>query len=232
MNSPGERAIQNLGRCALFEELGERELRSVYDENRGRIASYDAGALLHLRGAPYEELYIILTGTLRAEIQDAEGHNMTVETLPASEAVATAMLFSEPQVLPVSLYAASPSVILSLPRAALLALCRRHESVLLALFRDMGNRAQFLAQKLRFAVFTTIRQKIATYLLEQYRSQGQKGVALTMSKQSLAEVFGVTRPSLSRAFAELADEGVLNLDGKIVEILDEAGLEAIVAGCE
>lgn len=232
MNFSDERMVHALGRCALFEGLGKPELRSVYDEFRGRIASHDAGALLHLRGEPYEELYIILSGALRAEIQDAEGHNMTVETLPAPEAVATAMLFSEPQVLPVSLYAASPSLILSLPRASLLALCRRHESVLLSLLRDMGNRAQFLAQKLRFAVFTTIRQKIATYLLEQHRSQGRESIELTMSKQSLAEVFGVTRPSLSRAFAELADEGVLTLDGRRVEILDEEGLEAIVAGCE
>lgn len=224
--------VRALGSCALFEGLDDGELGSVFDQYRGKISSYDEGALLHLRGEPYKELYIILTGALRAEIQDAEGHSMTVETLPAPEAVATAILFSAPQLLPVSLFAAMPSVVLKLPRRALLALCRSHESVLLALLRDMGNRAQFLAEKLRFAVFMTIRQKIAAYLVEQHRYQGRKRVELTMSKQALAEVFGVTRPSLSRAFAELGDEGMITLDGRFVEIRDSNGLEAILAGCE
>jgi predicted transcriptional regulator len=45
-----------------------------------------------------------------------------------------------------------------------------------------------------------------------------------MTKEALAEVFGVTRPSLSRGFQQLCDEGLIRQEGRVIHLLDSDGL--------
>jgi CRP-like cAMP-binding protein len=96
--------------------------------------------------------------------------------------------------------------------------------------RDSGNRIVTLAEKLRFSKFSTIRQKIAGYLLECADKQQGKVITLGHSKSSLAELFGVSRPSLSRGFSELHGSGLIRQEGRSITILSRAGLVDLYEG--
>jgi len=105
----------------------------------------------------------------------------------------------------------------------------RSPEFLLSFLRDSGNRIVFLAGKLRFSQFTTLRQKAASYLLDCVRKQRTETVALEHSREALAELFGATRPSVSRAFSGLRDDGLIQLDGRTVYILSMGGLKKVVS---
>ncbi|MCL2435657.1 MAG: helix-turn-helix domain-containing protein [Lentimicrobiaceae bacterium] len=49
-----------------------------------------------------------------------------------------------------------------------------------------------------------------------------------MSQTTLAEYFGVTRPSLSRSIAEMVGEGIISIKGKHGRVLDLGKLRKAV----
>jgi CRP-like cAMP-binding protein len=90
-----------------------------------------------------------------------------------------------------------------------------------------GLGSPFLAQKIRFLQFNTIRKKIAEYLLGQMQIQKTRSLVLPHSREMMAELFGVSRPSLSRVFSELCQHGVLKSEGKHCTVLEPARLRAL-----
>jgi CRP-like cAMP-binding protein len=218
--------LARLTSCPLFRNAEARRLEQDMEASSFSITVHNREELLFVRGHRLEELLVILSGRLRGVIDDPEGHTMTVETLRAPEAIATAIMFAPKPYLPVTLYTVTDVELFRMPRDSFLEICRHHPTVLRGLLADMGARTAFLANRMRFAVFTTIRQKLASYLIEQSeREPGRR--AISVSKKDLAELFGVNRPSLSRVFAQLCAEGVLSPEGRAMRIEDRRRLERI-----
>jgi CRP/FNR family transcriptional regulator, dissimilatory nitrate respiration regulator len=214
-----------LKRCPLFRGVDDEGWRRILAVINPQVQSYHQEARVAFRGDRYGSLWIIVSGYLTAELRDYSGKVLKVETMHAPQAIATAVLFAEENYLPVDLVAASDVEILSISRRKVLELFQKEQQVLLNYLSDCGDRLILLADKIRFIQFSTIREKIADYLLDLSVRQGTNSVELRTTKETLSEVFGVTRPSLSRGFSQLSEEGLIKQEGKVVHILDTAALE-------
>jgi len=93
----------------------------------------------------------------------------------------------------------------------------------------ISTRAQFLSQKLKFLSFKTIKQKIAHYLLEKAGERLQT-VEIQQSQGQLAEMFGVTRPSLARTLGEMCQEGLIETDRRYIKILNKERMNQLLKG--
>lgn len=192
---------------------------------RYTVREYEPGEMVMMRGDQYDALSILVKGSLSAEMQAISGKTMRMETFHAPEALASAVLFAKRNRSPVTVTASSTSEVVSFPRETVLSLCSTYRTVLEALLRDAGNRVVFLAERMRLSQFASIRQKLATYLLERAREQhgGEPSestrVRLEGTRREMAELFGVTRPALSRVFAELVDRGVVALESQDTVLL-------------
>ena len=85
------------------------------------------------------------------------------------------------------------------------------------ILNSFSNKTQFLSSKLWFSN-KTIEEKLASYLL-----QNMDGdlVLLKDSIKNIADIFGVSRPSLSRVIASWVEEGILKREkSKILKVLD------------
>jgi CRP-like cAMP-binding protein len=89
---------------------------------------------------------------------------------------------------------------------------------------NVSQRAQFLSEKIKFLSFKTIKGKIAQYILKLNAGRTNDTVEMPLTQQALAEMFGVTRPALARALGEMASEGILEVDRRIIRILDRRKL--------
>jgi len=92
----------------------------------------------------------------------------------------------------------------------------------------ISSRGQFLSNKIKFLSFTTIKGKLAQYLLDLSAQQGSGRFVLPLSQMQLSELFGVTRPSIGRTLGEMKREGILRTEGRHVEILDFPGLTSLL----
>lgn len=221
-----------LRRCPLFRGVEPEEFERIIALVQPRLKSFHRGARIAFRGDPYTSLWIIISGYINGEFRDYSGKVLKVETMHAPEAMATAVLFAPENLLPVDLVAASDVEILEIPKRDVIRLLQQEERVLVNYLADNGERLVLLADKLRFVQFSTIKQKIAGFLLDLSARQGTDAPEMHMTKENLAEVFGVTRPSLSRGFQQLCDQGIIRQEGKVVHLLDTGAIKALLHGQE
>jgi CRP-like cAMP-binding protein len=217
-----------LARCPLFKGVPESEIHEIVHERNCAVRSYHRGSIVAFRGDRYEELWIVVEGRLRAEFQSHRGKVLKVETLHAKELVASSVLFAPSNHLPVTLTSEEDVKICVIPRREVLRMLQTDSRVLLNYLEDTGFRLSLLAEKLNMLQFSTIREKIAHYLLDEAEKQGSESVRLPLSKESLSEVFGVTRPALSREFSHLCDAGFIQQEGTVIHILDREELLELI----
>ncbi len=216
-----------LKRVDLFKPVPTRTLDAWVQGFHPLQREYRKGRFLLVQGKEYTDLCCILSGEVSAEIQDYSGKVLKVETLKACEAIATAVLFSPDRLLPVTVVAQTDVSTLWIPRKEILRLCGMSSEFLEKLLCDMGARLSFLAQKIRFLQFNTIRKKIAEYLLIQLRDQGKADATGTAySGNAFRDVRGDPASPVP-GFSELCKENVIQAEGKTIHVLDPARLRQI-----
>lgn len=219
--------FQDLAAASLFAGISVNEIKALCAEADCSFLEFQEGAIVAWRGDSYERLILLTRGSLTAEIVDEKGASLKVESLVAPAPVASGILFAEEALLPVQLRAERSGEALSISRQGILDICRRDERFLQNYLRDGGNKIKFLADKLRFFRFNTIREKIAAYFLELSSRQGEV-ISLPYSLEVVADLFGVTRPALSRCLSQMVDEGLLGREGRSFRLFKREGLETLV----
>ena len=92
---------------------------------------------------------------------------------------------------------------------------------------SISSRAQFLSRKLNFLSIKTIREKIANYILQKAGDRFHS-IELKNTQQELADLFGVTRPSLARVLSEMQKEKLIIIDKRTVTILNKEKLNKLI----
>jgi CRP-like cAMP-binding protein len=65
----------------------------------------------------------------------------------------------------------------------------------------------------------SVREKVSLYLKEQSRQQQTQNIFLPLSRQELADHFGIQKYSLLRCLNELKQEGAILVEGRHIQIL-------------
>ena len=222
--------INTLARSALFKGIGNGEIEKMVLAANPVEKRYRAEAVVAFAGDPYRRLLLILEGVLTTEIADYRGRVLKLERFRESQTVANGILFATDNALPVQILAETDVRLLSFSKPAILSMCRTNWTLLENYLRVGGDRVKLLAAKVRFHQFNTIKQKIAVYFLDFSLSQGTNNIQIPYSVEKLSEIFGVTRPALSRSLAELVAANLLTRNGRKYNISDLEKLSSLVDG--
>jgi len=219
-----EQIIELLGECTLFRGMNSMEISRVLSGHLGRIKTYARDVLIAQAGEEVAFLHILLQGTVKGEMIDYTGKVIKIEDITPTRPLAPAFLFGKQNKYPVNITSGEDALLLSIPRDRFLVILQESEKVLINFINIVSSRGQFLSNKIKFLSFTTIKGKLAQYLLDLSAQTSSKSFTLPHSQSQLSELFGVTRPSIGRAISELNRDGVFRTEGKRIEILDHAGL--------
>jgi CRP-like cAMP-binding protein len=172
-------------------------------------------------------MLIVVQGSVRGEMADFSGKKLKIEDITAPRPLAAAFIFGRDNRFPVDIIANEPSVIMIIPRDVLIFLLQHSQTVLSNYLNAISSRTQFLSNKIRFLSFKTIKEKMANYILTNLKKDSNI-YQLNQSQTELADFFGVTRPSLARALAEMEDEGILRVERREIAILDKDKLNKLL----
>lgn len=116
-------------------------------------------------------------------------------------------------------------------RDDLLEIMARFPEGAIRLARALAARNRELEDLVGDLVFHSAPQRVARMLLNLATEEGRvtkRGVvfAPSLSRQEMAEATGISREALSRALSRLAQEGILDLEGRTIAILKPADLRA------
>ena len=86
-----------------------------------------------------------------------------------------------------------------------------------------------LNKKVEYLTIKSMRGKISTYLLEQYRREGDVNITLPLNRNELSDFLNVSRPSMSREMSKMKDEGIIDFHLTAVKIRNIEGLKHMSA---
>lgn len=183
--------------------------------------------VIAVAGEPVNNLYILLSGSVKGEMMDYSGKTIKIEDIEAPKPIASAFLFGKENRFPVTVTANNDGKILVIPIPEFLKMLQLNARILQNYLNNISTRAQFLSQKLHFLTFKTIKEKVAHFLLQRAGTNFHS-IELNATQQQLADLFGVTRPSLARIFGEMQKEGLISIDKKTVTLLDKPKLNELL----
>jgi CRP-like cAMP-binding protein len=110
-----------------------------------------------------------------------------------------------------------------IPKENVYFLMRKYEEFMMAFLAYISNKVSFLSEKLRLVSLRSIRAKLAYYLLKE--SAGESAFRLKISKEDIARLFSVSRPALVKVMMEMVGEGIIDVKGREIEIMDRRALQ-------
>ena len=218
---------QLLNECPVFKGVTENETRKLLNQVHYQIKKFNKGDIVAIAGEQISNLFIILSGSVRGEMIDYSGKTIKIEDIEAPHPLATAFLFGSANRFPVTVTANNSVEIFSISISELLRLMQLNSVVLKNYLDSISSRTQFISQKLHFLSFKTIKEKIAHYLLQKAGDR-LHSFQLDSTQQQLAELFGVTRPSLARVISEMQKEKLIIIDKKTVTLLNKQKLNELL----
>ena len=217
-----------LQRSFLFNGVPPEKICDIVKKVHHQVKTYQKGELIASNGDPCNTLKIIIEGSVIGEVMDFQGKSLRIEKLGVAETIASAFIFGESNTYPVDVIAEEPTKLLVIPRADLMGLFYENQRVLKNYLDIISNRTQHLTKKIKLLGLQSIRGKIAHYLLEQVQQEGSHSLLIKHSQSALANMFGVSRPSLARVIRNLHDEKVIDAVGKHITILDKVALSGFL----
>ena len=218
---------ETLSSSLLFGNLPPQKIKKLFGHIHYQVKKFNRGNTLVFRGDPCHVLMILLKGMVRGEMLDFKGKTIEIEMISAPRPLAPAFLFGKQNRFPVDVVAVDEVLILWIPRNSLLRLFQLSPQLLTNYLNTISNRAQFLSEKLWFMSFKTIREKIASYILS-LSKPGKNSLTLPKNQRELSEFFGVTRPALSRIFATLEREKIIEYKRKKITLINREKLMGIL----
>ncbi|WP_347839429.1 Crp/Fnr family transcriptional regulator [uncultured Draconibacterium sp.] len=211
----------------LFQGIPEEECRMLFSKIHYQLRKFEKNELVVQGGEEVRYLLVVLSGSVRGEMIDYSGKTVKIEDIEAPRPLASAFLFGKENKFPVTVTANQKAELLAIPVAEFLKLLQLNTRLLRNYLNSISTRAQFLSQKLHFLSFKTIKEKVAHFLLQQ---AGEKfhSFDLKNTQQQLAELFGVTRPSLARVLGEMQNDELIKIEKKTVTLLDKKGLNKLL----
>jgi len=216
-----------LSQCPVFRGISEDESKSLLGKIHYQIKSFQKDEIVVLAGDEVKNLLIILSGSVRGEMIDYSGKTVKIEDIEAPKPLASAFLFGKENHYPVTVTANNATRILAVPVQEFLRLLQLNTNLLRNYLNSISSRAQFLSQKLHFLSFKTIKEKVAHFLLKE-AGERFHSFELKNTQQQLADLFGVTRPSLARVLGEMQTEGLIKIEKKTVTLIDKERLNELL----
>ena len=220
-----QKELETLTGCPIFIGISESEIDEIFTKTHHFTKTFEVGDIAAFSGEPVNFLMIVLEGSVKGEMQDFSGKVIKIDDIQAPRVLASAFIFGKQNRFPVNVMANEKTRILYIPKYDFMKMLQVDIRILQNFLNVISSQSQMLANKLKFLSFKTIKGKIAQYILS-LAGPDKTMIELPMTQNELAEQFGVARPSLARALGEMADEGIISVDRKVVRILDRKRLMA------
>jgi len=216
--------FQQISKCPVLRDLKAERLEGLFKDIHYYIKTYDTEDLVISAGENCENLMVILEGQVRGEVPDFTGEIIKIEDIAAPRPLAPAFLFGENNKSPVSVIANEKTKVLFIPKADVLRLFQK-EQIILSNFLDIiSSRGQFLMQKVKLLSLKNLDQRLAYFVLKNKDLLGSK----KFTQRELAELIGVTRPSVARTLTQLEKKSILDYNKGFIKIINENELRLLL----
>jgi CRP-like cAMP-binding protein len=216
-----------LQRVSFFSRLTGQELEALAHKLTKR--TFGKGMIIFHKGSPGRSLYIIESGRVRIFLLSKSGQEISVNVYGPGD------LFGEMALLdglPRSAGAMvmEKTVVYTLYRDDFLRCIETYPRMARSIIGELSSRLRYTTDCIERLAFLDVNGRVAAKLLELADRTGQPGegieIDLRLTQTELASWVSARRESVNKVLSSFRDQGLIELDGQRITILDRAGLES------
>lgn len=225
--------LADLSSAALFHGIAAEDLQALMSCFNPLVKHFQKGEIAVNAGDPLRGIGIVVRGEIEILHENAAGGKSLLAFVGQGHTFGEIAAFAGQATWPSTVTARRDSMLLFVPTERFLGHCPRacgfHKTLIQNMLKILSEKAIQLNRKVEYLEIKGIRQKLCTYLLEQRKLNNANAFILPMNKSELADYLSVSRPSMSREFGMLRDEGLLDFYLSSVRLLDMEAIRSIAS---
>ncbi|MDC0835393.1 Hcp transcriptional regulator HcpR (Crp/Fnr family) [Geitlerinema sp. FC II] len=195
-----------------------------------RPQKYRKGEPIFFEGDECKGFFIVKSGRVKVFKTSPDGKEQILHWFEDGERFAEVPAFDGGD-YPASASAVEKTELLFFPKDSIVELVQKHPTLALNLLAALSRHLRRFAKLIDNLSFKEVPSRLAAYLLKlSDRSDNADVVKLDVTKGQLAAFLGTIPETLSRAFAKLAQEDIIAVEGAEVTLRDRSRLERLASG--
>ena len=220
---------QILRRSAIFRRLAPDDLRRL--ASVAAVRDFEKGATLFNEGDASSSLYTVISGRVKVFKMTVRGTDVILEIFGPGDPVGAVAVY-ESRPYPASAVALESTTCLLLPRQEFFALLESHPTMVRGLLVGLTHRLVELTNRLAELSGGRIEGRMARFFLKLADEIGQARpegtfIALTLSRQELADMIGTTIETAIRIMSRWSKQGIVRTEKDGFFVVARAELETI-----
>ena len=206
----------------IFHDISASELEVMLDCLKPRIQHYKKNSYIAVEGETFTGLGILLSGEASVAKENASGSRIIMTMIAPGDLFGEMIAFSAKEYWPASVFAQTTCSVMFLSPEKIIGGCSNECANYKQLIKNMlgilSAKALFLNQRVEYLAIKGMREKISTYLLEQYKINNKNTFTLPLKRTEWADFLNVSRTALSRELGRMRDEGIIEFYRTSVKI--------------
>ena len=186
--------------CDFFKGLTEEDIASLLYSSPGSLRKYKEGDYVAHQGEVCDKIAIMLKGSVYSVMVNDYGKELILTDIHTPSLLGYTYLFATDNKFNVNVIAKTPCEMVFIEKERILALMHERPVFMQSFMRGMSDISMKVFKRLFELNLHKLKQRLLSYI-----EQHDELPKLT----ELAKQLGVTRPSLSRALAELRRDGLI-----------------------
>ncbi len=216
-------AREFLKRLPLFSDFTAEELDTLARSTTEHFVA--RGAHIFSRGDPCRGFHIVIYGQVKLGFLSAAGDEKIVEIIGPGMSFGEALMFMEKPYI-VNASALADTLLLHIAKEAVFRELELNPAFARRMLAGMSRRLHGLMSDVESYSLRSGSQRIVGYLLKDESIEDGACVTLPVSKRMLASRLNLTPEYFSRVLHDMAEQGLLGIQGRDITILDIEKLRA------
>jgi len=204
-----------LKKSPLFAGLTAADLEQLEAICRRRPAQ--RGELLFSEGDLAEGFFVVISGKVKIFKLSPEGKERILHIVHGGGTFAEAAIFGDGR-YPAYAEPLDRSDLVFFPKRDFLDLLHNHSRIAINMIGGLSRFLRQFASQIEELTFKDVPARLARYLLD--LAGDEERVTLPISKSQLASNLGTVSETLSRTLRKLSDEAYIEVQGKVITLLD------------
>jgi len=205
-----------LKQCHLFAGTSEEDRQMLLSLSKSR--DYNRGELLFEEGQVADGFYVVVSGKVKVFKLSPDGRERILHVIHPGSSFADAAIFDD-GAFPAFAMCIDQSSLLFFPKDQFLTLLHRQPQLAINMIAGLSRFLRNFAIQIEDLTFRDVPARLARFLISEYDKDSRQ-VKLTVSKAQLASNLGTTSETLSRTLRKLADEELIAVQGRTINLID------------
>jgi CRP/FNR family transcriptional regulator, cyclic AMP receptor protein len=214
--------VDFLATVPLFNGLDRSELEKFAEVTREK--SYPKGSVILFEDDPGDSLFVVRDGRVKVVLIGEDGREVILGVLGVGEYFGELSLIDD-RPRSAHVIAMEDSNLLVLRREDFRKRVESSPSVAWSLLTELSRRLRRADDKIGGLVLLDVPGRIARLLLDLAEESGTNAIEKTLTHQTIAQMIGASRETVSRAMKDFQDAGWITVERRRIAIADRAALE-------